>query len=151
MSANFVVLSFYIPFYLTIDCKLRCTGLLIGPRGATQKQMQEMSGAKIVIRGRGSQKEGAPSTGHPDDEVKLELDEGKNCVEISRGLLKVLRAASINYIRQEREGNEMEIRGKCYGGSKTCWSMPEWYLAGLCCNQIISHSSDIIVASNSLS
>ena len=46
------------------------TGLLIGPRGATQKQMQEMSGAKIVIRGRGSQKEGAPSTGHPDDEVR---------------------------------------------------------------------------------
>ena len=34
--------------------------------------MQEMSGAKIVIRGRGSQKEGAPSTGHPDDEVSEE-------------------------------------------------------------------------------
>ena len=31
--------------------------------------MQEMSGAKIVIRGRGSQKDGAPPTGHPDDEV----------------------------------------------------------------------------------
>jgi KH domain len=45
------------------------SGLLIGPRGATQKQMQEMSGAKIVIRGRGSQKDGAPPTGHPDDEV----------------------------------------------------------------------------------
>ena len=31
--------------------------------------MQEISGAKILIRGKGSQKEGAPPTGHPDDEV----------------------------------------------------------------------------------
>ena len=49
------------------------SGLLIGPRGATQKQMQEMSGAKIVIRGRGSQKDGAPPTGHPDDEVSYSV------------------------------------------------------------------------------
>jgi hypothetical protein len=35
--------------------------------------MQEMSGAKIVIRGRGSQKDGAPPTGHPDDEVSYEV------------------------------------------------------------------------------
>jgi far upstream element-binding protein len=48
-------------------------GLLIGPRGATQKQMQEMSGAKIIIRGRGSQKEGAPPSGHPDDEDELHV------------------------------------------------------------------------------
>ena len=54
-----------------IDLTLCRSGLLIGPRGATQKQMQEMSGAKIVIRGRGSQKEGAPSTGHADDEVRV--------------------------------------------------------------------------------
>ena len=55
--------------------------------------MQEMSGAKIVIRGRGSQKEGAPSTGHPDDEVRLKKRTRKNCREICGGLLKVSRAA----------------------------------------------------------
>ena len=48
-------------------------GLLIGPRGATQKQLQEMSGAKILIRGQGSQREGAPPTGHPDDDDKLHV------------------------------------------------------------------------------
>ena len=52
-----------------------------------------MSGAKIVIRGRGSQKEGAPSTGHPDDEVRLKKRTRKNCREICGGLLKVSRAA----------------------------------------------------------
>ena len=48
-------------------------GLLIGPRGATQKQLQEMSGAKILIRGQGSQREGAPPSGHPDDDDKLHV------------------------------------------------------------------------------
>jgi splicing factor 1 len=33
-------------------------GLIIGPRGMTQKQMEKETGAKIAIRGRGSVKEG---------------------------------------------------------------------------------------------
>lgn len=48
-------------------------GLLIGPRGSTQKQLQELSGAKIIIRGKGSQKDGAIPTGHPDDEDLLHV------------------------------------------------------------------------------
>jgi len=47
-------------------------GLLIGPRGATQKQMQEVSGAKILIRGRGAQKDGMLAT-HPDDDDELHV------------------------------------------------------------------------------
>ena len=34
-------------------------GLIIGPRGATQKAMEKSTGAKISIRGRGSVKEGS--------------------------------------------------------------------------------------------
>ena len=33
-------------------------GLIIGPRGNTQKRMQQESGAKIALRGRGSVKDG---------------------------------------------------------------------------------------------
>lgn len=33
-------------------------GLIIGPRGLTQKQMEKESGAKIAIRGKGSVKDG---------------------------------------------------------------------------------------------
>lgn len=50
------------------------SGLLIGPRGATQKQMQEATGAKIVFRGIGASKDGGPSnTGHEDDTDKLHV------------------------------------------------------------------------------
>ena len=47
-------------------------GLLLGPRGSTQKQLQELSGAKILIRGKGSQK-GGGSSGHPDDNEELHV------------------------------------------------------------------------------
>eukprot|EP01034_Spumella_vulgaris_P044183 gene44183-54923_t len=50
-------------------------GLLIGPKGATQKQMQEMSGAKIIMRGRGASKDGS-GTGHADDDDELHV-----CIE----------------------------------------------------------------------
>jgi len=44
-------------------------GLIIGPRGLTQKQMEKETGAKIAIRGRGSVKEGK---GHqPGEEEDL--------------------------------------------------------------------------------
>lgn len=50
-------------------------GLVIGPRGATQKTMEKESGAKIVIRGRGSVKEGAKARtdGGADDEDELHV------------------------------------------------------------------------------
>lgn len=59
-------------------------GLLIGPRGSTQRQMQETTGAKIFIRGRGSSKDGgAANTGHVDDDDDLHVSvEGpESCVE----------------------------------------------------------------------
>lgn len=37
-------------------------GLLIGPRGNTLKAMEKDTGAKIIIRGKGSVKEGKVST-----------------------------------------------------------------------------------------
>ena len=43
-------------------------GLIIGPRGSTQKQMEKETGCKIVIRGKGSSKEGKGRTsGRPDE------------------------------------------------------------------------------------
>jgi splicing factor 1 len=38
-------------------------GLIIGPRGNTQKRMQQETNTKIAIRGRGSVKEGANKVG----------------------------------------------------------------------------------------
>lgn len=36
-------------------------GLIIGPKGANQKRLEEKTGCKIIIRGRGSVKEGQRS------------------------------------------------------------------------------------------
>lgn len=45
-------------------------GLLIGPRGRTQKELEARTGARILVRGRGSQKDNHYSgpTGNPDDD-----------------------------------------------------------------------------------
>lgn len=41
-------------------------GLIIGPRGMTQKQMEKQTGAKIAIRGKGSVKDGKVNQGDQD-------------------------------------------------------------------------------------
>ena len=52
--------------YLPRNTGVNYIGLLIGPRGLYQKRLEEESGCKILIRGKGSQKEG--SAPQPDDE-----------------------------------------------------------------------------------
>jgi len=43
-------------------------GLIIGPKGSNQKRLEEETGCKILVRGRGSQKEGqAPNRGDFED------------------------------------------------------------------------------------
>ncbi len=55
---------------------------MIGPRGRTQKELEHRTGAKILFRGRGAQKDGVPS-GHPDDDDELHVSvEGPaDCVQ----------------------------------------------------------------------
>lgn len=50
-------------------------GLIIGPRGNTQKRMQQESGAKIALRGRGSVKDGRgrPGPSDPSDHEDLHV------------------------------------------------------------------------------
>ena len=46
------------------DSNFNYTGLLIGPKGTNQKQLEERTGCKIIMRGKGSQKQ----TGDAEDE-----------------------------------------------------------------------------------
>ncbi|EFJ27692.1 hypothetical protein SELMODRAFT_77639, partial [Selaginella moellendorffii] len=50
-------------------------GLIIGPRGNTQKRMEKETGAKIVIRGKGSVKEGRT---HQKRDVKPDPSENED-------------------------------------------------------------------------
>jgi hypothetical protein len=40
--------------YVPKDSNFNYTGLIIGPRGANQKRMEEDTGCKILVRGKGS-------------------------------------------------------------------------------------------------
>ena len=91
------------------------SGLLIGPRGATQKQLQESSGAKIIIRGKGAQKDGAPSSGHPDDEDELHVSIEGTDEAIERALKEIepllFNPEEAMKLKQEQLKNLAQING----------------------------------------
>ena len=89
---------------------------MIGPRGATQKQLQEMSGAKIIIRGKGASKDGGPSqTGHPDDndEMHLSIEGSEQSVEKAwKELEQILfNPEQANRLKLEQLKNLAEMQG----------------------------------------
>lgn len=51
--------------YVPQGSNFNYTGLIIGPKGANQKRLEEETGCKILVRGKGSQKEG--QVPQPDD------------------------------------------------------------------------------------
>lgn len=91
-------------------------GLLIGPRGATQKQLQASTGAIILIRGRGAQKEGTAPSGNPDDDDELHVSiEGteeavaKAQVEVEKILFNPEQAMKL---KSEQLTNLAELNGR---------------------------------------
>jgi len=76
--------------YIPRDTAFNYTGLIIGPKGSNQKRLEEVTGCKILVRGRGSQKEGqAPQPDDNEDQHVLiiadsELQIAKATAEIER-------------------------------------------------------------------
>ena len=62
-----------IPIPVKDHPELNFIGIIIGPRGNTHKRLEEESGARIAIRGRGSVKEGRKKDSHVDDGEDEEL------------------------------------------------------------------------------
>lgn len=58
-------------------------GLIIGPKGSTQKLLQDKSGAKILLRGRGSHKEGGIPSPDDDDDLHVLIEGSEDAVEIA--------------------------------------------------------------------
>lgn len=59
--------------YVPQNPEVNYMGLIIGPRGSTQKDLEQRTGAKILFRGRGAHKEGHVPSGHPDDDDNLHI------------------------------------------------------------------------------
>jgi len=71
--------------YIPLDSSFNYTGLVIGPKGSNQKRLEMETGCKILVRGRGSKKEGQePETDDDDDQHVLivgdNTDQVKNAV-----------------------------------------------------------------------
>jgi transcription antitermination factor NusA-like protein len=90
--------------YMPKNNKFNYTGLIIGPKGANQKRLEEETGCKILVRGRGSQKEGQPT--QPDDNEDLHVlvagDNELGVVRACEGIERIIFADedSRNNIRQ---------------------------------------------------
>lgn len=67
-------------YYIPVDQypEINFVGLLLGPRGNTLKKLQDQSGAKIAIRGRGSVKEGKNASDLPKG--AMNFSEPLHCV-----------------------------------------------------------------------
>ena len=67
--------------YVPVEPGVNFMGLLLGPRGATLKDMTERTGARIVIRGKGSHKDGTvPLHLEDEDEMHVAIDGAEEAV-----------------------------------------------------------------------
>jgi transcription antitermination factor NusA-like protein len=92
--------------YIPKNTNFNYTGLIIGPKGANQKRLEEETGCKILVRGKGSQKEGQPPQ-PDDDEDQHVLIVGDNELQIAKATAEIERILfadeeTRNKIRQEQ-------------------------------------------------
>lgn len=73
--------------YIPKSSEINYVGLLIGPKGTYQKRLEQQTGCKILIRGKGTQKEGNPP--QPDDH------EEKHVLIIGDSEDKLIRAQNL--------------------------------------------------------
>lgn len=84
-------------------------GLIIGPRGNTQKKLEQATGCKISIRGKGSSKEGSKGRAgkNPDDDEELHVhvtaDDAAKVEEAAK-----LIAAFLNPIDDDKNDHKQE-------------------------------------------
>ncbi len=102
--------------YIPKSSEINYVGLLIGPKGTYQKRLEQQTGCKILIRGKGTQKEGNPP--QPDDH------EEKHVLIIGDSEDKLARAQSLiervlyadektrNKIKEEQIKASQEIRSE---------------------------------------
>ena len=69
IDANQIKKKIYIPQNNNVNY----IGMIIGPKGLYQKRLEEETGCKILIRGKGSQKQGAQPQPDDDDEQHVLL------------------------------------------------------------------------------
>jgi len=119
--------------FIPKSSEINFVGLLIGPKGTYQKGLEQKSGCKILIRGKGTQKEGNPP--QPDDhEEKHVLIVGDTDEKVSKAqflIEKVLFAddKTRTRIKEEQIKASQEIRSELLiQGTDTLPTIEEYML-----------------------
>ena len=68
------------------DSNFNYSGLLIGPKGNSQKQLEQRTGCKILVRGKGSQ---CPTDGYEDEEDLHVLILGDNEAQVAKACAQI--------------------------------------------------------------
>ena len=94
-------------------------GLIIGPKGSNQKRLEEETGCKILVRGRGSQKEGQARQ-HDDWENLHVLIAGDTEKQVNHAVLQINKILhsdeqTRNIIRQEQLRQVAMLKNTQYG------------------------------------
>jgi len=109
-------------------------GLIIGPRGLTQKQLEKDTGAKIVIRGKGSVKTGRQSSEEEQDDlhVLISADTAAQIRAAARAVKRLLvpveEGKNIHKMQQLRQ--LAEINGTLHDSG---WQPRTWRSADVYC------------------
>ncbi len=75
--------------YIPKNNNFNYTGFIIGPKGTNQKRLEEETGCKILVRGKGSQKEGT-STSQADESDELHvLVTAENPETLAKGVQEI--------------------------------------------------------------
>ena len=89
-------------------------GLLIGPKGTNQKRLEQESGCKILVRGKGTQKEGMPELPEDSEEQHvLIIGDSETAVKRATHLVNKILLANEkerNQIKEEQIKKSQEIR-----------------------------------------
>lgn len=100
--------------YIPKESGINFVGLLIGPKGAYQKRLEQQSGCKILVRGKGTQKEGMlpQPDDHEDQHVLIVGETEENVKRATHLIEKILYAdeATRNKIKEEQIKASQELR-----------------------------------------
>ncbi len=86
------------------DSNFNYSGLLIGPKGNNQKQLEERTGCRILVRGKGSQNQ---TNDHEDEEDLHVLVLGDNEAQVAKACAEIERIIfadddTLNKLKQEQ-------------------------------------------------
>ena len=103
-----------------LDPTLNIVGLLLGPRGANLKRMQERTGARLTMKGKGANKDANPSDPDANEPLHVVVEGSDEAVAIATLDLKNLLNSpeELAKLKQSQmdELNQLKNQNQNYGG-----------------------------------